>query len=91
MQIAYSSFEYWKRFNDKEELRQSEERHEYPPRFFITCFRKVPNEMLSFNFNVTKRKEALHKIIAEYPVIKETTGIYMSSYVPLYIRIYIHI
>ena len=55
-------------------MRQSEERHEYPPRFCITCFRKAPNEMLSFSFNVAKKREALHKVIAEYPVFKETTG-----------------
>lgn len=94
VQIAYSRFEYWKRFNNHEELRQSEEKHEYPPRFCITCFRKVPNEMLSFNFNVAKKKEAILKIIAEFPVFKETAGMcymYVRRYIAIYVPIAIHI
>ena len=75
LQITYSSFEYWKLFNDKEELIKAETECEYPPRFHIECFRKVPNKELHSSFSVAKMKMEQPKVLAEFLLIKQTTGV----------------
>ena len=78
LQVAYNSFKYWKLFSDSKEIEQAENSCEYPPRFHIECYRTEPNQKLLFTFSIAKLKGKLDKNIAEFLLVKNTTGSYLQ-------------
>ena len=69
-------FEYWRIFRDLtvKEIRQRQERFEYPPRLQIKCKQINPSKPLYFSFKVSKRSKNKEVTIAQYLVDKTLPG-----------------
>ena len=82
-------FAYWLIFRDLtvEEIREREERFEYPPRLQIKCKQVDASKPLYSSFKISKRSKNEETPIAEFILDKTVAGMYM--YVCVYVAMYI--
>ena len=69
-------FEYWRIFHDLtvKEIRERQERFEYPPRLQIKCKQIDPSKPLYSSFIVSKRSKNKEVTIAQYLLDKTSPG-----------------
>ena len=61
-----------------EELKEAQDRCEYPPRLQIKYIRNDPNVNLQYSFNIEKRKCNKSEVVAKFLLVEAAKGnIYM--------------
>ena len=84
LQITHlCDFEYWRIFRDLtvEEVKEREERFEYPPRLQIKCKQTDASKPLYSSFKVSKRSNNKEVPIAQFLLDKMVAGTVICTYI----------
>ena len=82
LQITHlCDFEYWRIFRDLtvKEIKEREDRFEYPPRLQIKCKQMDPSKPLYSSFKISKRSKNKETSIAQFSIDKIVPGSYKAN------------
>lgn len=57
-----------------EELKEAQDKCEYPPRLQIQCIRNDPTVNLQYSFHIQKKKNKKLKVVAKFSLVETAKG-----------------